>query len=391
MALVSFFGSNNENTSPSFAYPENLYSDDGNNASGDIGPFVNAVRYTYITTFDMIGSANGQIPLGSTINSVNLYGQGRTTGAGSVGVQAYVDGALKQSAATTSSSIYSPQPIFSTGAMPYITGSTPWTTDDLDNTSFKSYCYYTKTVGIGSYYGFIDYTKAEVDYNAASAINMDASSTATGTTSSYSGSHSTGGANRGLLVVIYTNSASTTFSTVTYNAVVMNQESIVQAQGYTVAIYSLIAPATGSNTLAVTFGQSNTYRIIFQPLTGVNQTKMVEAANTGNGNASTADITLEVATHSSFVFNATIQTTNNFATDYMVEKAGQGIVSTFDQGNWITGLSYKIAWAAGSVSTGWFFDISTTGVWAGVAVAVKPAAMMVENISSISNISSIAF
>lgn len=390
MAKASFFGTGNDG-SADFLNPENIYDDDGNYATAAIGAFVTATRYAYINTFGIVGSGNGQVPSGRTINSINIYGQGRTTGTGQVGVQAYIDGAPKQSISSTSSIATAPVPQFATGVMPYISGATAWATDDLGDASFKVRCTYYRSAGIGTYYGSLDYTKVEIDYNADTVIGVGTDSTATGTASSYSGSHTTSGDNRGLLVSIYTNSASTTFSSVTYNSVVMTQEVLVQAQGYTVAIYSLVAPASGSNTLAVTFGQSNTYRVIVQPLTGVNQAAMVEASDSGNSAAGAADVSLTVATHTSYVFNATIQTTNNFATDYMVEKTGQGLVNAYDQGTWIAGLSYKIAWVGGSVTTGWYFDTSTTGVWAGAAVAVKPAAMMVENISSISNISSLAF
>lgn len=375
MAKASYYPTGYD-ASPAWINPSNVY-DDGlivengtTYLSASIGAFTSATRHLYANTFNIIGTGNGQIPSGTTINSVLSEGQGRTSGAGSVGVQPYVDGVLRNAITGTSSTSSSPLPKFNSGAQVYRNATTAWTTDDLDNTSFKMDVIYNRSSGLGTQYGFIDYTRVEVDYQANTTIDVGTASSATGTGSSYSGSHSTSGSNRGLIVAIYTNSASTTFSSVTYNSVSMTQKSLVQAQGYSVAVYSLSNPTTGSNTLAVTFGQSNTYRIISQPLTGVNQADCVEAQNTGNDNTTNpVSISVTSSSNNAYIFNATALTDPY----YMMEKTGQGRVLAYDEGSWQTGLSYKVAWTAGSVATGWYADAETNTItWAGAAVAIKP-------------------
>lgn len=377
MAKASYFPTNYD--SGDMSNQENIYTDDATYTTAAVGQFITATRRFYAKEFSIVGNNNGQIPSGATINSVNTYGQGRTTGAGTVGVQPYVDGVLRNAAAQTTSTSVNPVTIFSSGAQIYRNGTTPWTTDDLDNDSFKMDVYYYRSSGWSTYYGFHDYTKVEIDYDAGTTIELGSDANTSGTGSSLTLSVTTSGSNRGLLVAVITNSSSTTFSSVQYNSVNMQQESLEQAQSRTVAWYSLTAPSTGANTLSISFGQSNTYRIFAIPLTGVNQIDMVGMTNTGNGASSACDVATTPSRVNSYLFSAVALTDFYYCT----EKSGQGLVSKFDEGSWCTGVSYKITRDLTSTSNGWYFDTAATGVWTSSVVEVRqyvpysPKVMMV--------------
>jgi hypothetical protein len=108
-------------------------------------------------------------------------------------------------------------------------------------------------------------------------------SNTTGTTCSFA--HTTGaGSNRLLVARVYLHDA-TGLGTPTYNAVSTTSAiSISNASSNdTVAIYYLIAPASGANTFTASWSNNSAYACAVSTYTGAHQTTVLRDANSGNG------------------------------------------------------------------------------------------------------------
>lgn len=137
-------------------------------------------------------------------------------------------------------------------------------------------------------------TIAGISFDASSNSGYQAAS------SSYSWSHTCSGANRYLVVGVSMLSISQTVSSVTYNSVGLSllgsRSSITGA--CRVELWGLVAPVTGSNTVAVTLSGSIASAAGAVSFTGVNQTSSTESFNSAqatNG-VSAADATVDVTT-----------------------------------------------------------------------------------------------
>lgn len=104
-------------------------------------------------------------------------------------------------------------------------------------------------------------------------VTFDASSTNVGTGGDpTSHSHTVANESSRLLLVVVGSIVGTAGSAVTYAGVSMTQvASIAVDPGIFMKVYSLVAPATGSNTVAVTTGGNKVY-VIANSFYGVNQT-----------------------------------------------------------------------------------------------------------------------
>ncbi len=118
-------------------------------------------------------------------------------------------------------------------------------------------------------------------------------------TSSYSWSHTCSGINRYLVVGIAMLSLAQTVSNITYNGVALSllgtKASISGAAR--IELWGLVAPATGSNTIAVTLSGSIASAGCAASYTGVHQTVSTEAFNSAQAtNVGAADATVNVTT-----------------------------------------------------------------------------------------------
>ncbi|NTW33917.1 MAG: hypothetical protein HGB12_15095 [Bacteroidetes bacterium] len=142
-------------------------------------------------------------------------------------------------------------------------------------------------------------------YSASAAIAFDASSTGQSASSSVNVTHTTSGNNRLLVVCVHTVPGAGYHCTATYNGVSMTEKAYM-GDISTVSIFTLVAPATGSHTIAVSCGGSvSQINVVGLSFTGVSQTTPI--GNTENlawGN--------RVTTHT---WNFTLSNTNSYTVE----------------------------------------------------------------------------
>lgn len=109
----------------------------------------------------------------------------------------------------------------------------------------------------------------------------------------YSAQVATAGNNRGLLVFVSTTSQSTPHN-MRYNGTTMTQEAAAQEPetGKRIAVWSLVGPATGTNSLQMSFSAAAAMALTVIPLTNADQTDFVTNAGTGTGSSAAVTVTL---------------------------------------------------------------------------------------------------
>lgn len=108
----------------------------------------------------------------------------------------------------------------------------------------------------------------------------------------YTATVATSGNNRGLLVFVATTSQSTPHN-MRYNGVTMTQEVAAQEPdtGKRIAVWSLVAPATGSNSLVMSFSAAAAMALTAIPLNDVDQTDFITNVANQTGSATSAGLT----------------------------------------------------------------------------------------------------
>jgi hypothetical protein len=108
----------------------------------------------------------------------------------------------------------------------------------------------------------------------------------------YTATVATSGNNRGLLVFVATTSQSTPHN-MRYNGVTMTQEIAAQEPdtGKRIAIWSLVAPATGGNSLVMSFSAAAAMALTAIPITDADQTDFVTNVAAFTGSATSAGFT----------------------------------------------------------------------------------------------------
>lgn len=151
--------------------------------------------------------------------------------------------------------------------------------------------------------------------------NYAATGAVTDNTSNITYSYNAGsGANRFLVVVVSTSLTSDTVSGVTYNGVAMTNVAGMQrtsvAGDYNVYTFCLIGPATGSNTVTVTWTtpRSSAYSSGFNATyTGVSQTGQPTGGTTASGTATTGSVSVTTTDDNSWLIGEA-QNNANFIT-----------------------------------------------------------------------------
>jgi len=203
------------------------------------------------------------------------------------------------------------------------------------------------------------------------ALAIDAVTDASGSGAGpFAWSHTCAGSDRVLLVGISYYDSADTVSALTYNSVAMTvvPSSTVSNGQYTSTLYRLIAPATGSNTVSVTFtGGVFDFKAGSVSFTGADQTTPLGTANTATGSSTTPSVTVTSATGEIVLDNLTIVHSGTLSVDGSQTQRWNG-----------TGAAGFIKGAAstedGSTSTTMSWSNSTSQAWAISGVSVKPVA-----------------
>src|SRR5437870_1100407 len=195
----------------------------------------------------------------------------------------------------------------------------------------------------------------------------EVSSSQTGGTSTTTWAHTTSGTNRVLVVgVSWANITTRTVTSVTYAGQTMTSAgAAVNAGNAGAEIFYLVAPATGSNTVAVTLsGSANSLVGGAVTLTGVNQTTPLGIFASATGSSITPSVTVTSNTGETVVDTVSLTS------------SGAMTVSGGQTQQWQAGTSGRGAGStkpgASSVTMSWN---SANLAWAIGAVGVKPAAV----------------
>ena len=203
------------------------------------------------------------------------------------------------------------------------------------------------------------------------ALAIDAVTDAAGSGAGpFTWAHTCAGSDRVLLVGISYYDSLDTVSAVTYNSVALTvvSSSTVSNGQYTSTMYRLIAPATGSNTVSVTFtGGVFDFKAGSVSFTGADQTTPLGTAVTATGSSTTPSVTVTSATGEIVLDNLTIVHSGTLSVDGSQAQRWNG-----------TGAFGHIKGAAstedGSTSTTMSWSNSTSQAWAISGVSVKPVA-----------------
>lgn len=181
--------------------------------------------------------------------------------------------------------------------------------------------------------------------------------------------HTCTGTDRLLVVGCSINSgASASVSGVTYNGVSMTSAGAAPIDGGNteVSLWYLVAPATGSNTIAITItGTISGISAGGVSFTGVHQTTPVGTYASATGNSTTATVNVTSATN-----EMVVDVCGCFFTSTLSVGAGQTQRFNAQAGFVVTGAGSTEA-GASSVTMSW--TLSTSGNWAIAALPVKEA------------------
>lgn len=214
----------------------------------------------------------------------------------------------------------------------------------------------------------------EVAVSSGIAFDAASNSTYQAASSSYSWSHTCTGANRYLVVGVGMLSVAQSVSSITYNSVALTllgvQSSLTGAAR--VELWGLVAPATGSNTIAVTLTGAIASAGAAASYTGVHQSFSTEGFNSAQAtNVGAADATVNVTTVADNDWVVDI-----VATDDTAITVGAGQTSR----NNVTGAGGSAADSdegpktpAGSVTMSWT-NIAALATWSIGAIALRPIA-----------------
>lgn len=204
-------------------------------------------------------------------------------------------------------------------------------------------------------------------------VDASSNSGAQAAVSTYNWSHTCSGSNRLLVVSVSSRDgtdADRPVTGVTYNSVAMTKarEDNDDTLDLTTSIWYLIAPSTGSNTIAVTHaGTVDAAGAGAVSLNNVDQTTPLDASSGASGTSTTATASL-TATANTFIFSSVYHKEGpGMANGASEVQFFQLAVNASDDGN---GGSYKGPLSAGSQSMTWT-DVS--GAWCITVASFKPA------------------
>lgn len=208
------------------------------------------------------------------------------------------------------------------------------------------------------------------------ALAFDATSSASGGgTGPFTFSHTCSGSERVLIGVISLFDNLDSVTGFTYNGVAFTAVPSGSAtiNNYSVTLYYLIAPATGSNTVSVTTtGAVNDIGIGVISFTGADQTSPLGTANTATGTSTTPSVIVSSAADQIVVDGLTIVHSGTLSVG----------ASQTQRWNIIGGYGYLKSGGStetGAASTTMSWSNSTSQDWALAAVPVKPVSTAINS------------
>lgn len=216
-----------------------------------------------------------------------------------------------------------------------------------------------------------------IEFTSVTGIAFDAASNSAyqAAASSYSWSHTCTGSNRYLVVGIAMLSLAQTVTSITYNSVPLTllgiQASITGAAR--VELWGLVAPSTGSNTIAVTLSGAIASAGCAASYTGVHQTSPTEAFNSAQAtNVGAADATVNVTTVADNDWCVDIVATDDTAITVGTGNTSRNNVTGIG-GSGAMGDTNSAKTPAGSVTMSWT-NVGAAQTWAIGGVALRPIA-----------------
>lgn len=209
---------------------------------------------------------------------------------------------------------------------------------------------------------------AGIAFDAASNSGYQAAS------SSYSWSHTCTGSNRYLTVGISMLSLAQTVTGITYNSVSLSLLGVrASVSGAArVELWGLVAPATGSNTIAVTLSGAIASAGNASSYTGVHQTSPTEAFNSAQAtNVGAADATVDVTTVADNAWAVDIVCTDDTA---ITVGAGQTQTGNVTGAGGSGAMSYEGPKTPAGVITMSWTDVAGLATWAIGSIALRPVA-----------------
>jgi hypothetical protein len=190
--------------------------------------------------------------------------------------------------------------------------------------------------------------------------------------SSFSWSHTCSGTNRGMVLgTMRWNNGGETIDTVTYNSVGLTFESVDElssGDGHKVGFFYLIAPATGSNTLAITMSATTSMQAELYSLNNCHQTTMI--GNVPSAIAVSADTTPSTGVSSDDTNCLIVDFVARFEATSPTITAGAGQTEEFNRN--ATGPTFgagsREAGTAGIVTMSW--TLSVGAPWAIIGGAI---------------------
>ena len=215
-------------------------------------------------------------------------------------------------------------------------------------------------------------------FQQGGGLNFDATSNSGASTSftSLSWSHTCTGSNRILIVgsnIQNNTDANGPITGITYGGVALTKIRSDQQRPATVTfrteLWYLIAPATGANTLTITYTGSVTRGCAGAiSLTNADQSSQPDAHNGATGDSTTPSVSVTTVKDQSWIIDA-VQ--HNDATTFNSANTGQFIQWNIDQGTLGSGGgSYRETHLAGIIAMGW--TQGTSDKWTISAASFKP-------------------
>ena len=199
-----------------------------------------------------------------------------------------------------------------------------------------------------------------VTYDAVSTINNNSAGPSTT-------SHTCTGSDRLLVVCLSFYHPSSVVTALTYNGVALSLFGGFSDFQYNSEIWYLVAPATGANTLSVTFSGSGTYEmgLSAHSFTGVDQSTPLAAFTSGSGTSTTPSIAVSSAADQIVIDSLCITHSGTLTVG-----AGQTERSNFI-GSGGT-IRHGASTETGAASTTMSWDNSTSQGWVFSGAAIMP-------------------
>jgi hypothetical protein len=203
------------------------------------------------------------------------------------------------------------------------------------------------------------------------ALAVDAvSSSENSAQTSLTWAHTCTGSNRLLLVgIVFYRNSNSAIDDVTYNGVSMDEvpSSTTNNGEYFVAVYSLVAPATGSNNIVVSMSGSAPFELSAGGIsfTDAHQTVPLGTANTATGTSSAPSVTISSGTDQIVFANLAMLHNGTLSVGALQTSRWNDIgASGF--------LKYAGSTEPGDASTTMSWSNTTSQAWAITGVPVKP-------------------